>query len=55
MRSPGGRRALRANRLMFDWLRGGSPMIDNLTMMRGREAFGGERKTPAHLSNAQPG
>ncbi|AOJ54900.1 syringomycin biosynthesis enzyme [Burkholderia thailandensis] len=37
---------------MFDWLRGGSPMIDNLTMMRGREAFGGERKTLAHLSSA---
>ncbi len=44
------RRALQANKLMFDWRRGDLLMIDNLTMMHGREAFRGERKTLAYLS-----
>jgi alpha-ketoglutarate-dependent taurine dioxygenase len=44
------RRALAANKLLFDWQRHDLLVIDNILMMHGREPFKGERRTMAYLS-----
>ena len=44
------RRVLAAQKLLFDWRQHDLLMIDNVSMMHGREAFTGERKTLAYLS-----
>lgn len=45
------RATLRANRLLFDWRRGDLLMIDNHTLMHGREPFRGSRRTLVILSD----
>jgi alpha-ketoglutarate-dependent taurine dioxygenase len=46
------RATLRANRLLFDWRRGDVLMVDNLTLMHGREPFRGSRRTLVILSRS---
>ena len=46
------RLALTQHKLLFDWQRRDLLMIDNVLMMHGREAFTGERKTLAYLSES---
>jgi alpha-ketoglutarate-dependent taurine dioxygenase len=44
------RGAMDANKLLFDWQQGDLLMLDNITMMHGREPFKGNRKVLAYLS-----
>lgn len=44
------RTVLQQNKLLFDWRQGDLLMIDNVSMMHGREPFKGQRKTLTYLS-----
>jgi alpha-ketoglutarate-dependent taurine dioxygenase len=46
------RTAMVANKLLFDWERCDLLMIDNVTLMHGREPFKGDRKTLVFLSES---
>lgn len=46
------RAVMNGNKLLFDWQAGDMLVIDNVTMLHGREPFKGERKTLVFLSAA---